>query len=110
MGYIAKNIVFNDGIVICSNIAPYKQDRLHNRKTIQSINKNYIEIYLKIDVNQCSIRDPKGFYKINNKGIINSSKEYEIPDDNEITIDTVKYSKNESVDIIYKYLIKNNYL
>lgn len=59
IGYMAQTIVKNGGICICANIAPYREDRLYNRKNIT----NYIEIYLSTPINVCEKRDVKGLYK-----------------------------------------------
>ena len=57
--YMAQTIVKNGGICVCANIAPYTEDRLHNRKNIP----NYIEIYLSTPIAVCEKRDVKGLYK-----------------------------------------------
>lgn len=62
IGYIAKLLVENNGIVICSNIAPYEEDRLYNREIISSKGK-YIEIYINTTLEICEKRDVKGLYK-----------------------------------------------
>ena len=109
IGYVAHHITNNNGIVICANIAPYQDDRLYNRNLIESNNKKYVEVYLDADVKECTQRDPKGLYKINKNNIFESSKDYEIPINNEITINTILYNPTESSNIIYEYL-KNNRL
>jgi sulfate adenylyltransferase len=109
IGYVAHHITNNNGIVICANIAPYKEDRLYNRNLIESNNNKYIEVYLDVDVKECMRRDPKGLYKINTNSIVESSKDYEIPTNNEITINSILYNPNESSNIICEYL-KNHKL
>ena len=59
IGYMAQTIVKNGGICVCANIAPYRDDRQHNRKNIP----NYIEIYLSTPISVCEKRDVKGLYK-----------------------------------------------
>ena len=104
IGYVANHITRNNGIVICSNIAPYQEDRLYNRQLIQNSNKKYIEVFLNVNVDECIKRDPKGLYKSNINQIIESSKEYEVPTNNEITLNTNLYKPYECSMIVFNYL------
>ena len=104
IGNIANIIAKNNGIAICSNIAPYRKDRLYNRNLIESNGNIYVEVFLKSSINECIKRDPKGLYKINKNKIIESANEYETPIDNEITINTEKFTKKESVNFILDYI------
>jgi sulfate adenylyltransferase len=61
IGYVASLIVNHGGIVICSNIAPYDEDRSANRALI-SENGTYIEVFMNTPLNECETRDPKGLY------------------------------------------------
>ena len=110
IGYLANHIVRNNGIVICSNIAPYNEDRIYNRQLIQNSNKNYIEVFLNVNVEECIKRDTKGLYKSNINKIIESSKEYEKPTNSEIIINTNLYQPYECSNIIFNYLKKNKYI
>lgn len=107
IGYVANHITNHKGIVLCSNIAPYRNDRLHNRQLIETNGNHYIEVYLDVPVEECIQRDPKGLYKINHHQIIESSKDYEIPIDNEITINTQLVTPDESSTVILDYLKQN---
>ena len=71
IGYVANLIVKNGGIVICSNIAPYDEDRLYNRSLI-SCNGKYIEIYVNTTLEICEERDVKGLYAKARSGQIRS--------------------------------------
>ena len=71
IGYVAGLIVKNGGIVICSNIAPYDEDRLYNRSLI-ACNGKYIEIYVNTTLEICEERDVKGLYAKARSGQIRS--------------------------------------
>lgn len=103
IGNIANIITKNNGIAICSNIAPYQNDRSYNRNLIESNGNIYIEVFLKSSINECIKRDPKGLYKINKNKIIESANEYEMPINNEITINTDVYTKIQSVNTILAF-------
>jgi len=70
VGYVASEIVKHRGIVICSNIAPYQEDREFNKNLIESIGGKYIEIYVNTPLEVCEKRDVKGLYKLAREGVI----------------------------------------
>ena len=70
IGYVASEIVKHGGIAICANIAPYNEDRLANRKLIESIGGKYIEIWVNTPLEICEKRDVKGLYKLAREGKI----------------------------------------
>ena len=65
------------------------------------MNKEDIKVF---DVDECIKRDPKGLYKSNINQIIESSKEYEVPTNNEITLNTNLYKPYECSMIVFNYL------
>lgn len=90
IGYLASEIVKHGGTVICANIAPYDDDRLHNRKKIEQLNGTYIEIFVNTPLDVCEKRDIKGLYKLARQGIIKQftgiSDPFELPSKPDITI------------------------
>lgn len=70
IGYVAHEIVKHGGIVICANIAPYNADRLANRKLIESMGGDYVEIFVDTPLDVCIERDVKGLYKLAIEGKI----------------------------------------
>ena len=69
IGYVAATIVKHGGICICSNIAPYEEDRQYNRNIISQHGK-YVEVYVNTSLEVCEERDVKGLYKKVRAGII----------------------------------------
>lgn len=86
-------------ITLVSFISPFKASRALAREKVGS--ENFVEIYVKADVETCAKRDPKGLYEKAMAGEIKEftgiSSPYEIPEHPDIIIDTMKLSINESV-------------
>lgn len=105
-----SSILEKNGIsVVATFISPYREMRSFSRE----ICKNYVEVYLKCDVETCKNRDTKGLYEKAVSGEIKNftgvSDPYEEPDNPEITIDTRENSLEEAKEIIIKY-IKRRFL
>lgn len=92
-------------IVITAFISPFRQDR-NNAKKI--IGEDYIEVYVSTSLEECEKRDVKGLYQKARQGIIKEftgiSSPYEAPENPDITIDTSKYSLEESTDMVMNML------
>jgi bifunctional enzyme CysN/CysC len=92
-------------IVLTSFISPYRKDR---ENAAEIIGEEYIEIYVSTPLSVCEERDVKGLYKKARSGEIPQftgvSSPYEEPLDPAVSIDTSKYSIEESVDIIMEKL------
>ena len=111
IGEIA-NLFVDAGIVtLASFVSPYSKDREDVRNTVGA--KNYIEVFVNTSLNECERRDVKGLYKKAREGEVKNmtgiSAPYEIPQNPDLEIDTVKESVEESVDKIFKYLEKRLY-
>ena len=89
IGYVASEIVKHGGLVIVANIAPYKDDRTHNRDLITKVG-DYIQIYVNTPLEECERRDVKGLYKAARLGTIKQftgiSDPFEEPTESEITL------------------------
>ena len=114
IGYVASEIVKHDGIVFCSNIAPYDKDRLVNRSIMENLGI-YIQVYVKTAINDCEKRDVKGLYKLAREGKIKQftgiSDPFDEPSVNELTIDGGNSATvTENVNKIIDYLLKRGIL
>jgi sulfate adenylyltransferase len=112
IGYVASEIVKHGGIVFCSNIAPYEDDREFNRSLIGSLG-HYIQVHVNTSLDECENRDVKGLYKLARKGVIKQftgiNDPFEIPLNNEITIDgSTNISLSDNIDTIISFLIEKN--
>lgn len=109
------NKLFNDSGIITLNtfISPFIKDRDFVRNLLPE--KNFIEIFIKADLDICESRDPKGLYKKAREGQIKNftgiDSPYEEPVNPELTI--VNSNKNnilQSVEMIFEYLVDNLYI
>ncbi|GAB6099395.1 adenylyl-sulfate kinase [Halanaerocella petrolearia] len=87
-------------ITLASFISPYQDSRDFAREKAGA--DNFIEVYVKADVETCAQRDPKGLYEQAKKGEIDNftgiSAPYEEPVNPEVVVDTRDLSLEESVD------------
>ena len=106
IGEVAKLMTDAGIVVLTAFISPFRKDR----KTVRELlDKNdFIEIYVKCDLNVCEERDVKGLYSKARAGEIKDftgiDSPYEEPENPEFVIDTTENSIEESVDRIYTYL------
>lgn len=86
-------------IVLTAFISPYESDRQNARKIIGA--ENFVEIYVSTPLEECEKRDVKGLYRKARKGEIPNftgiNSPFEVPENPEITIDTSKYTVEETV-------------
>jgi adenylyl-sulfate kinase len=110
IAFMAGKISKHNVIVLVPVIAPYKEARAMAR----SLSDNYIEVYVKADLETVKTRDVKGLYKkaLNNeiKNFTGVSDPYEAPENPEITVETDKNTIDECVKTIISYLVKNSYI
>jgi adenylylsulfate kinase len=104
VGYLASRLEHHGIIVIASFISPYRQARTF----VRNLCHNFIEVYVKADLETCKTRDVKGLYKKAIAGKITSftgiDDPYEEPQNPEIVIDTDTLSIEQSEKVIMDYL------
>jgi adenylyl-sulfate kinase len=100
IGFVANLLTRNGVATICCPISPYKATRDANRDLIG----NFVEVYVHATVDEIAAnRDPKGLYKKALAGEIkeftgvSSDAPYEVPEDPEITVDTMNQTPEESL-------------
>ena len=110
VGEISK-ILYDSGVyVLASFIAPFSKDRSNIKELFRD--EDFIEIFVKCNIDSLQKRDPKGLYKkalsgeIPNFTGINSP--YEVPENPDIVVDTSKLTVKESLKIIIDYLEKKH--
>lgn len=93
-------------IVFVSLISPFVKDREKARKAAGE--SDFVEVYIKADLDLCEERDPKGLYKKVRKGEIPEftgiGSPYEPPENPELTLDTTSATLAESVSTLIKFL------
>lgn len=104
IAFAAAQIAGNGTHVIVANIAPYYEVRDFIRKNI----KGYIQIYLKLSLEEAMARDVKGHYAKYKKGemknIIGLDDPYDVPRNPNLTVDTEKKGVEECLDMMLDYL------
>lgn len=112
IGEVSKLMIDAGLLTLTAFISPYREDRKQVRNLVEK--GEFIEVYLKANLETCEERDPKGLYKKARlgeiKGFTGIDAPYEKPDGPEITIDTNRLSVVESVNVIIEYLVVNNYI
>lgn len=112
IGEVAK--LFSDAglIVLASFISPYRVDRDAVRANLPA--GQFVEVYVKVSLEDAERRDPKGLYKKARSGQIigftGIDDPYEEPKSAEIVIDTQSSSPEESAAKILSYLETGGYL
>jgi adenylylsulfate kinase len=86
-------------ITLASFISPYQEARNFARERAGA--DNFMEIYVKADVETCAERDPKGLYEMAKAGEIKNftgiSAPYEVPENPDLVVDTVELSVEAAV-------------
>ncbi|CAM3931836.1 adenylyl-sulfate kinase [Lederbergia lenta] len=112
IGEVSKLFIDAGVITLTAFISPYRKDREMVRELVNQ--KEFIEIYVKCNIEECVKRDPKGLYEKARNGEIKDftgiSAPYEEPINPEIVIENDKQSIEVSVDQVIRYLLEKNYL
>ena len=122
IGEVAKMMAQAGIITVVAFISPYAQDR-NRARSIMEHDRDFIEVYMKVPIDLCEQRDPKGLYKKVREGKIKGftgvDAPYEEPVDPEIILNCCGVGENGGEDnqtpedmanVLYQYLKDNNYL
>jgi adenylyl-sulfate kinase len=104
MSYVAQ-ILSNNGVnVVSAFVSPYQEMRNFTR----SLCDNFVEVYVKCDIEECKKRDVKGMYAKAQRGEIKDftgvQDPFEEPRNPEVIVDTQNESIEQSMQKIIKYL------
>ena len=106
IGFVAGELVRQNGAVIAAAVSPYRAARNECRKMVGE--ENFIEVFVDTPIAVCEDRDVKGLYARARRGEIKGftgvDDPYEEPRNPEITLDTVKYTQEENAAKILEYL------
>lgn len=110
IGEVAKLFVEAGIVTLTAFISPFRADREQVRAMVEE--GEFIEVYVKCDLQTCEQRDPKGLYRKARAGQIPEftgiSSPYEEPLQPEITVDTSVLSVQEAVDLLLVELLKRS--
>lgn len=102
---VARLLVENGMIVICTFISPMKKQRDFVRSLV---GKDFVEVYAKCPIDVCARRDVKGLYEKYELGQLKEltglDAPYEEPDSPDLILETDKMSVRECVDKIISLL------
>ena len=111
IGEVSKLFVDAGVVVLAAFISPFREDRERVRALLQP--GEFIEVYVKCDLDTCETRDPKGLYRKARAGRIphftGISSPYEEPEEPEITVNTACQSIEASVRQVLEYIEKVTY-
>ena len=117
IGEVAKLFAESGVITLTSFISPYRADRARVRSRMAD--GDFIEVYMRIPIEICEERDPKGLYKAARAGKIKQftgiDDPYEVPDSPEIVVDAKDQSgklssAEDMASKIMQYLESKGYL
>ncbi len=101
----AKIVATSGQIVVVCAISPDKASRQRARDIISPA-AAFREVFVSTPVEECARRDPKGLYKKAYAGEITSftgvSSPYEIPENPDITLDTVHHTPEDCAALLYR--------
>jgi adenylylsulfate kinase len=106
IGEVAKLFAQAGVITMTAFISPYRRDRDRARQLLED--GEFIEVFVKVSLEEAEQRDPKGLYKKARAGEIKEftgiSAPYEEPLNPELVIDTNELDLGKSKDMVIQYL------
>ena len=106
VGEVARLFTEAGMVVLAAFISPFREDRDRVRSLFQP--HEFVEIYVKCDLEVCEARDPKGLYRKARGGLIPEftgiDSPYEEPQSAELVVDTGALGIAESVSSIMSHL------
>ena len=117
IGEVSKLFAESGILTLTSFISPYRADR--DKVRARMADKDFLEVFMRIPIEICEERDPKGLYKAARAGKIKNftgiDDPYEEPSNPEITLDAKDKdgkmaSAEEMAGTIIAYLEKHGYL
>jgi adenylylsulfate kinase len=110
IGEVAKLFADAGFITMTAFISPYRKDRDRNRHLLNE--GEFIEVFVKVTLDEAERRDPKGLYKRARAGEIKEftgiDAPYEEPISPELIIDTNELDLEESANKVIRYLEDKN--
>ncbi len=106
IGEVARLFAQAGVITMTAFISPYQKDRERARQLLED--EEFIEVFVKVSLEEAEQRDPKGLYKKARSGEIKEftgiSAPYEEPLNPELAVDTDKLDLDKSKNMVIQYL------
>lgn len=111
IGEVCKLMTDAGLITMASFISPYRAERDMARELLED--GEFIEIFVDTPIDVAEKRDVKGLYARARAGEIKNftgiDSDYEVPENAEIVIDTMKMSAEEAADFVVNYMTENGF-
>jgi sulfate adenylyltransferase len=110
IGFVSGLVSHHGGIVIVSAIAPYSEARADAKRLVEEGGGLFIEVYVSTPLEICKERDPKGLYKMAERGEIKGftgiDDPYEIPVSPDITLDLQDSHPRQALEDFLNFLAR----
>lgn len=112
IAFVASEIVFHGGAVLCAAVSPYRETRNECRTMVGA--ENFIEIFVDAPLEICELRDTKGIYARARAGEIQNftgiDDPYEPPNSPELVLNTVDHSAEENAELVITHLAQKGFI
>jgi sulfate adenylyltransferase len=106
IGFVAAEIVRHGGVALCAAVSPYRTTRDEVRHMVGA--DHFVEVFVDTPLEVCERRDSKGVYAKARRGEITGftgiDDPYEVPENPEITLDTVVTGPDQNARRVLEYL------
>jgi sulfate adenylyltransferase len=106
IGFVAAEIVRHGGVALCAAVSPYRVTRDEVRHMVGA--DHFVEVFVDTPLEVCERRDSKGVYAKARRGEITGftgiDDPYEVPENPEITLDTVVTGPDQNARRVLEYL------
>lgn len=107
IGFVAREIVFHGGVVICATVSPYRAARDDVRAMIGT--QWFIEVFMDTPLEECERRDNKGLYAKARRGELTQftgiDDPYEPPEHAEVVLGNPMRSPAENAALVMGELL-----
>jgi sulfate adenylyltransferase len=112
IGFVAAEIVRHGGVALCAAVSPYRTTRDEVRHMVGA--DHFVEIFVDTPLEVCERRDSKGVYAKARRGEIKGftgiDDPYEVPENPEVSLDTVVTGPDENARRVLEYLERQGFV
>jgi sulfate adenylyltransferase len=112
IGFVAAEIVRHGGVALCAAVSPYRTTRDEVRHMVGA--DHFVEIFVDTPLEACERRDSKGVYAKARRGEIKGftgiDDPYEVPENPEVSLDTVVTGPDENARRVLEYLERQGFV
>jgi sulfate adenylyltransferase len=112
IGFVAAEIVRHGGVALCAAVSPYRTTRDEVRHMVGA--DHFVEVFVDTPLEVCERRDSKGVYAKARRGEITGftgiDDPYEVPENPEISLDTVVTGPDENARRVLEYLERQGFV